>query len=138
MVDLVEIVLDSPEALRKAQGVIASAAPLYWHRGEPLRLSLTSQEEPTTNAQKRYWNGPVLDAIAAQARWDGKSFPKEFWREYFRRRYLLRDEYRTPDGEIMPVYWSTADSKFSARMMGEFLDKVLSEAITEWGVIFDV
>lgn len=80
----------------------------------------------------------MLDAIAAQARWAGRSYPKEFWKEYYRRRYLLRDEYTTPDGEIMPLYWSTADSKFSSAMMAEYLDKVTLEAITDWGVIFDV
>lgn len=138
MIDTVEIVLDGPEALRHAQAVIARAAPLHWAKKQPLRLCLTSQDAPTTTAQKRYWNGPVLDAIAAQARWDGRQFPKEFWKEYFRRRYLLRDEYTTPDGELMPLYWSTADSKFSVAMMADYLEKVMLEAITDWGVIFNV
>lgn len=138
MVDALEIVLDGPEALRRAHAVIARAAPAHWERKQPLRLSLTSQEQTNTTAQKRYWNGPILDAIAAQARWNGKQFPKEFWKEYYRRRYLLRDEFTTPDGEILPLYWSTADSKFSVRMMADFLDKVFAEAVSDWGVIFNV
>jgi hypothetical protein len=136
MSDTVEILLDGPEALSKAQALLAKAAPECWKRKKPLRLTLTTQEKPNTNAQKAYWSGPVLNAIASQARWNGRQYPPEFWREYFRRRYLLRDEFLTPDGEILPRYWSTADRKFSTRMMAEFIDKVLAEASQEWGVVF--
>lgn len=138
MTESVEMVLDSPEALRRALAFLARAAPAYWGKDRPLRLSVSSADAPNTNAQKRFWNGPVLDAIASQARWNGRQLPKEFWKEYFRRRYLLRDEMVTPDGEVMQVYWSTADKAFSVRMMAEYLDKVMLEAMTEWGVSFDV
>lgn len=138
MGDTVEILLDGPDALRRAQSLMGKAAPVFWGRGQPLRLSLSTQAEPNTPAQKRYWNGPVLNAIAEQARWDGKRFPKEFWKEYYRRKFLLRDEFVTPDGEVLNTYWSTADSRFSVAMMAEFLDKVQFDAMTEWGVIFDV
>jgi hypothetical protein len=137
MVGTVEILLDGPEALRDAQAFISRAAPAYWAKKRPLRLTVTSEEQQNTPAQKRLWNGPVLDAIAAQARWKGQRFPKEFWKEYFRKRFLLRDEYTTPDGEIMQSYWSTADRRFTVRMMSEFLDKVMADATTDWGVIFD-
>jgi hypothetical protein len=137
MADTHEIVVDGPKKLRAVQAMLARAAPVYWSRNEPLLLTVTTVERPNTNEQKRYWSGPVLDAIASQARWNGQQYPKEFWREYFRRRYLLRDEYTTPDGEILPVYWSTADRRFSVRMMADFLDKVIAEAMTEWGVVFD-
>jgi hypothetical protein len=137
MGDTVEILLDGPDALSRATSMLQRAAPVFWGRGQPLRLSVSSQEQPNTPKQKKFWNGPVLDAIANQARWDGKRFPKEFWKEYYRRKFLLRDEYVTPDGEIMNTYWSTADKGFSVRMMADFLDKVMFDAMTEWGVIFD-
>lgn len=135
--DTVELLLDGPEALRKAVQFVTKAAPHFYAKGQPLRMTVTTEDQPNTPAQKRYWNGPVLDAIAAQARWDGRAFSKEFWKEYYRRRYLLRDEFVTPDGEVMHRYWSTADKAFSVRLMSEFLDKVQFEAMTEWGVVFD-
>lgn len=133
----IEILLDGPDALRRAQQILAKAAPVFWAKKQPLRLSLSAEEQTNTLQQKRYWNGPVLDAIASQARWGGKQFPKEFWKEYYRRRFLLRDEYTTPDGEVMQSYWSTADKAFTVRMMADFLDKVQLDAMTDWGVIFD-
>lgn len=136
MGETVEFVLDSPAAVRKAQAFVAKAAPVYIARNSPLRLVVTSEDEHNTRAQKAYWNGPVLGAIAQQASWEGKKYPKEFWKEYYRRRYLLRDEFVTPDGEVLQRYWSTADKQFSVRLMGEFLDNVMAEASQEWGVIF--
>lgn len=135
--DTVELLLDGPEALRKAVQFVTRAAPVYWAKNKPLRMAVTSEEQANTPAQKRYWNGPMLDAIAEQARWNGRQYPKEFWKEYYRRRFLLRDEFVTPDGEIMQRYWSTADKSFSVRLMSDFIDKVQLEALTEWGVVFD-
>lgn len=138
MAQSIELLLDCPDTLRKAQAMLAKAAPMYWKNGTPLWFCLTTQEQPNTPAQKRFWNGPVLDAIAAQARWDGRAYPKEFWKEYYRRLFLLRDEFVTPDGEIFNRYWSTADKAFSVRMMSDFLDRVRAHAANEWGVIFNV
>lgn len=138
MADSVEIVIDGPAALRHAQRSIATAARAYWARNQPLRVVISSDDKPNTSAQKRYWNGPILTAIAEQARWNGRQFPKEFWKEYYRRRFLLRDDFVTPDGEVLERYWSTADASFSVRMMTDFLDKVRAEAATDWGVVFDV
>jgi hypothetical protein len=100
--------------------------------GKPLRITVTQEETRRTAEQNRFWHGPVLDAITEQAWWNGRQYPKEFWREYFRRRYLLKDEYTTPAGEIVSVYWSTADLNIT--QMTEFLNKVQAEAATEWGV----
>lgn len=103
-------------------------------RGGVLRVIVTEDEKKRTNEQNRFFHGPVLDAITLHAWWDGKQFPKEFWKEYFRRRYLLKDEYTAPTGEIIQVYWSTAD--LNVGQMTEFLDKVQVEAASEWGVEF--
>lgn len=138
MGDSVEILIDGPEALRRAQAAIGTAARAYWARKQPIRVVITSNDQTNTTPQKRYLNGPVLSAIAEQARWNGQAYPREFWKEYFRRRYLERDEFVTPDGEILTRYWSTGDAAFSAAMMSDFLDKVQAEAVTDWGVVFDV
>jgi hypothetical protein len=104
-------------------------------RGGLLRVIVTEDEKKRTSEQNRFFHGPVLDAITDQAWWEGRQYPKEFWKEYFRRRYLLKDEYTTPDGEIIQVYWSTADLKVG--QMTEFLEKVQVESASEWGVVFE-
>lgn len=104
-------------------------------RGGLLRIIVTEDERKRTNEQNRYFHGPVLDAITEQAWWEGRRYPKEFWKEYFRRRYLLKDEWTAPTGEIIQVYWSTAD--LNVGQMTEFLQKVQAESASEWGVVFE-
>ena len=102
---------------------------------KPLRVIVTQDEKKRTLEQNRFFHGPVLDAITQQAWWQGKQYPKEFWKEYFRRRYLQKDEYATPDGEVISTYWSTAD--LNVGQMTEFLEKVQAESAQEWGVCFE-
>ncbi len=102
---------------------------------KPLRLIVTQDEKKRTLEQNRFFHGPVLDAITEQAWWEGRQYPKEFWKEYFRRRYLLKTEHTTPDGEVIQIYYSTAE--LNVGQMTEFLAKVQAEAASEWGVCFD-
>lgn len=130
-----EFVLTRPEIWRSLVALIAGNARTYLERGKPLRVIVTEEERRRTLDQNRFFHGPVLDTIAEQAWWEGRRFPKEFWKEYFRRRYLLKDEYETPDGEVIQTYWSTAD--LNVGQMTEFLQKVQAEAASEWGVMFE-
>lgn len=129
-----EFTLRSPAAWQAVVAFVKSNAKACNDAGKPIRLIVTTEEERRSNEQNRYLHGPVLDAITANAWWNGKQYPKEFWKEYFRRRYLLKDEYQTPDGEIVNVYWSTAD--LSASRFTEFIEQVKSEAAAEWGIEF--
>lgn len=130
-----EFTLRAPEAWKALAAFVASNAKACIERGRPLRVIVTAEERRRTLEQNRFFHGPVLDAITEQAWWDGRRFPKEFWKEYFRRRYLLKDEHQTPDGEVIQIYWSTAD--LNVAQMTEFLEKVQAEAASEWGVQFD-
>lgn len=129
-----EFVLRSPAAWHSLVAVVKSNAKACANSGKPIRVILTTEEAKRTNEQNRYFHGPVLDAITEQAWWNGKQYPKEFWKEYFRRRHLLKDEYTTPAGEIVPTYYSTAD--LAVAQFTEFLEKVKSEASADWGVEF--
>lgn len=130
-----EFVLRSPSVWPTIVAFVKANAAAFLDKGTPLRLIFTTDEKKRTLEQNRFFHGPVLDAITSQAWWNGRQFPKEFWKEYFRKRYLLKDEYETPDGEIVQVYWSTADLSVGA--MAEFLTKVQAEAASEWGVCFE-
>jgi hypothetical protein len=130
-----EFVLRGPTVWPAVIAFVKANAASFAAKGEPLRLIFTSDEKRRTLEQNRFFHGPVLDAITAQAWWDGRQYPKEFWKEYFRKLYLLKGEYETPDGEIVQVYWSTADLSVGA--MAEFLTKVQADASSDWGVIFE-
>ena len=104
-------------------------------RGGCIRVIVTEDEKARTKEQNRFFHGPVLDAITDQAWWGGRQYPKEFWKEYLRRLFLLKDEFTTPDGEVIQVYWSTAD--LNVGQMSEFLNKAQAEAAQEWGVCFE-
>ena len=106
-------------------------------RGEHLRLIVTSDEKKRNDPQNRLLH-VTLQRIADNAWWDGKQYPMEFWKEYYRRRFLLKDEYQTPTGEIIQVYWSTADKKFSVGMCSELINKMMADAAQEFGVEFTV
>lgn len=129
-----EFILRGPSIWQALVAFVRANAKACNERGRPLRVIITEEEKKRTLEQNRFFHGPVLDAITQQAWWEGRQYPKEFWKEYFRRRYLLKDEYQTPDGEIVQVYWSTAD--LNVGQMTEFLEKVQSEAASEWGVEF--
>lgn len=129
-----EFVLSKPEIAGGLWQFIKANAAAFCDRKTPLRVIVTSKERRRTNEQNRFWHGPMLDRIAECAWWDGRQFPKEFWKEYFRKRYLLKDEYTTPTGEIVQVYWSTAD--LDVEQMAQFMTKVQVECATEWGIEF--
>ena len=127
-----EFPLRTPSGWNALVAFVKANAAACLEDGKPLRLVVTQDEKRRTLEQNRFFHGPVLDAITAQAWWQGRQYPKEFWKEYFRRRYLLKGEYTTPDGEIIQVYWSTAD--LNVGQMTAFLEQVQAEAASEWGV----
>ncbi len=98
----------------------------------PLFVWIGRYSPSRTAAQNRFFHGPVLDAIVDQAWWKGRQYPKAFWKEYLRRRYLEKGEFVTPDGEIVPTFYSTTE--LSRKRFAEFLDAVFRDAALEWGV----
>ncbi|TCK87320.1 recombination protein NinB [Paraburkholderia sp. BL9I2N2] len=98
---------------------------------QPLMVTVEAYQEKRTLEQNKRLHA-LLEEISEHA-WAGKKqYPMEFWKEYFRRLFLLKDEYTTPDGEIIQVYWSTADLK--VKDFAKFLTKVEVHAVQTLGV----
>ena len=106
-------------------------------KGDFLLLIITSSGRKRSTPQNRYMH-LMLEYIAANAWWGGVQYPLVFWKEWYRLKYLLRDEYQTPDGEIIQVYWSTADKDFTVEMCSDFTNKFMADAAQEFGVEFTV
>lgn len=110
---------------------VRANAQAFAERGEPLRVIVTAEEKQRNAAQNRKLHA-MLSEIAESAWWDGKQYPMEFWKEYYRRRFLLKDEYTTPDGEIIQVYWSTAELSVGA--FSDLIQKIYMEAASDFGI----
>jgi hypothetical protein len=110
---------------------VRANAPTFADKGEPLRVIVTAEEKQRNAAQNRKLHA-MLTEIANNAWWNGKQYPMEFWKEYYRRRFLLKDEYETPDGEIIQVYWSTAD--LSVKQFSELIENIHAEGANEFGI----
>lgn len=110
---------------------VRANAKVFADRGEPLRVIVTAEEKQRNAAQNRKLHA-MLSEIANSAWWNGRQYPMEFWKEYYRRRFLLKDEYTTPDGEIIQVYWSTAELSVGA--FSELIQKIYVEAASDFGI----
>jgi hypothetical protein len=131
-----EFILNSPSVWAGIIQLVRDNAKALIENGTPLRVIVTTSERKRNSEQNKMMHAAIAE-IADKAWWGGKQYPPEFWKEYFRRRYLLKDEYVTPNGEIVHTYWSTADKKFTVAMCSEFVTKIMAEAAIEWGVVFN-
>lgn len=110
---------------------VKANAPGCADKGQPLRVIVTEEGAQRNSAQNRKLHA-MLTEIGDNAWWGGRKYPMEFWKEYYRQRFLLKDEYETPDGEIIQVYWSTAD--LSVKQFSELIEKIHAEAADEFGI----
>lgn len=104
-------------------------------QGRRLRVIFTEDEKKRTLEQNKFYWGPVLGAIAAQAWPNGEQFGKDTWHEYFADRYLPKTEIVTPFGKIIARRKSTTE--LNVGEFSEYLDRVHAEAASEMGVVFD-
>lgn len=126
-----EFILRSPGVWSAAVAFIKANAAACAEKGEPLRLIITAEERRRNVEQNKKLHA-MLKEIAENAWWDGKQYPMEFWKEYYRRRFLLKDEFETPKGEIIQTYWSTAD--LSVKRFSEFIDRIHVEAAQDFDI----
>lgn len=126
-----EFTLRSPSVWPTVVAFVKANAKACAEKGEPLRLIITAEERRRNVEQNKKLHA-MLKEIAENAWWDGKQYPAEFWKEYYRRRFLLKDEYETPDGLIVQTYWSTAD--LSVKRFSEFIESIHSEAARDFGI----
>jgi hypothetical protein len=126
-----EFVLRGPSVWAGFVALVKANAKSFADKGEPLRLIVTSQERRRNTEQNAKLHA-MLKEIADNAWWGGRQYPMEFWKEYYRRRFLLKDEYTSPDGEIVQTYWSTA--ALSVKKFSELIENIHMEAARDFGI----
>lgn len=109
--------------------------------GRPARIEAVEHEDDRSLKQNRFYWGPCLREISAQAEIEGQRWTAEAWHELFRRQFLGYEiEKVHVAGRKRPVInrrlRSTA--KLKVRAFGKYLDEIQAFAATELGVEFSV
>lgn len=105
------------------------------------RLTFGEDQEDLTVKQRRFLHGPVLHQIADQVVADGTKFSMPVWKEFYRAKFLgwrwvsmrLPGQKRATPRKVRI---STED--LTIRQYSEYIDKVIADAVTEYGVEFDL
>lgn len=113
------------------KALVTANAKSFADNGSPLRIILTSEERKRNNEQNKKLHA-MLAHLSQNAWVNGRTYPAEFWKEYYRRRYLLKDEYSMPSGEIVQVYWSTAD--LSVKRFSELIEQIYVDGATDYAI----
>ena len=91
--------------------------------------------------QRRFLHGPVLGQIVEQAKADGQRFVMAVWKEYYRAKFLgfRWEHYKLPgQKKATPRKVRVSTEDLSVKQYSEYIDKVLADAATEFGVVFDL
>lgn len=103
------------------------------------RLVFGEDSDDITVKQRRFLHAAVFPQIAEQVALNGERFSPATWKEHYRRKFLPdRWVMRKLPGHKKPtpqrVRVSTED--LSIRQYSEHIDKVIADAVTEFGVEF--
>ena len=108
-------------------------AKVLVQQGRRVRIRVEEDQDDLTLQQRRFYRGPVLQQISEQAHQDGQRYGKAVWHELFRGQFL-GSRWELVGGRPVELRVSTED--LGIRDYSEYIDKVLAEAATVWGVEF--
>lgn len=123
-------VAQSPDRIDDESGEVE---PRTW------RLTFGEDNEDITTKQRGFLHAAVFPQIAEQVALNGERFSAETWKEHYRRKFLPdRWVMRKLPGHKRPtpqrVRVSTED--LTVKQYAEHIDKVIADAVTEFGVEF--
>ena len=107
--------------------------------GKKLAVTIRELEDERTLKQHRFYRGPVLGAISAQASIEGQNWSQDAWHELFKRQFLPRQVTKCKvAGKKRPVVSVKIASTtgLSIKKMSVYLEKVIAFAATDLGVVF--
>lgn len=130
---------------RAGATVLASGAEYTDRHGEirrrTWRLVFGEDVEDITIKQRRFLHAAVFPQIAEQVAVDGVRFTSEVWKEFYRRKFL-GDRWvsqRLPGQKrAVPVKRRVSTEDLDIRQYSEHIDKVIDDAVVEYGVRFDL
>ena len=123
-------VAQSPDKVDRETGEIA---PRTW------RFIFCEDTEDITTKQRGFLHAAVFPQIAEQVVLDGERFAPETWKEHYRRKFLPdRFVVRKLPGKkrATPQRVRVSTEDLSVKQYSEHIDKVIADAVTEFGVAF--
>lgn len=133
MSDAVDQAVETREAAHAAICAGYELAKLLVLDGRRVRIRIEEAEDDITVQQRRFYHGPVLKQVSEQARDDGKRYVQAVWKEYYREKFL-GNRWELVKGKPVEIRVSTEE--LGVKAYSEFIDKVVADAATEWGVEF--
>ena len=138
-----QTVFISPEQAKAAmRAQVAPFCHSLWNRGvQRISVMVQPEEDARSTQQNAYYWGVVLKEISAQATIGGVGATPDGWHLYFKKKHLgyKFTKVREPGKKRATVrkeLRSTTD--LSVRKMSEYLEQVMAEAVTDFGVRFSV
>lgn len=102
--------------------------------GKRMEVTAVEWQDDMSARQRRFLHGPVLGQITEQARGeDGQRYAMPVWKELFRQQFL-GSAFEMVAGRAVEIRRSTEDLGIKA--YSEYIDLVIAEAATTWGVEF--
>jgi hypothetical protein len=104
-------------------------------------MTITSYEEALTNRQRKYYHGVILVTIANQVNVEGRKYPLEVWKQHYRQKFLGDKVVEVIDvmtGATRRELQRVSSESLSVKGYNELIEKVTADAITEFGVVFDI
>lgn len=127
------------EAWRTAATAIYRAGEALIDAGKPVQASVTEWEDDLTARQRGFLHAAVFPQIAEQVNANGDRFTAEVWKEFYRKKFLgsrWRMQKLPGQKRAVPVKERVSTESLGIKAYSEYIDRVISDAVTEWGVAF--
>lgn len=129
----------TPEAWRAAATAIYRAGEALIEAGKPVKCVVCEWEDDISARQRGFLHAAVFPQIAEQVRANGDRFTAEVWKEYYRKRFLGSKwvmQKLPGQKRAVPVKVRISTEDLGVKAYSEYIDRVIADAVTEWGVVF--
>ena len=105
--------------------------------GRRVRVLVEEVDPDMRLRQLAFYRGPLLKQVSEQARSEGQRYARPVWHELFREQFLGSRFILVND---QPVEVPVSTGELGIQRLSEYIDQVLAEAVTVWGVrfVFDI
>lgn len=122
------------DSWRAGATAIYRAGEALIEAGKPVKCVVCEWEDDISARQRGFLHGAVLKQISEQARGDkGERYRMEVWKELYRSQFL-GSTWEMVNGKPIEIRNSTED--LGVKAYSEYIDRVIADAVTEWGVVF--
>ena len=133
MTELIRIA-HNRDSWRAGATAVYRAGEALIEAGKPVKCVVCEWEDDISARQRGFLHGAVLTQISEQARGpQGERYRMEVWKELYRAQFL-GSAWEMFDGK--PIELRNSTEGLGVKAYSEYIDRVIADAATEWGVVF--